>query len=105
MNHHPISLAVKVCTILSCTIFITAPARAQSSAACESHQQARAGSRIVFRRILMHGTSSVMPAAGPPNHVVGSGTLGRLPKWTAFTNGSAVVSDSTIFEDKFGKVG
>src|SRR5262249_39009335 len=98
MNYHPISQAVKVCTILSCTIFITAPARAQSSVASESHQQSRAGSRTIFRRILIHGTSSAVPAAGPLNHVVGSGTLGRMPKWTAVTNGSSVVGDSTVFE-------
>ena len=41
-------------------------------------------------------------AANPP--VVGSGSLGRLTKWTGFSSNS-VIGNSTIFEDKFGMVG
>jgi hypothetical protein len=36
--------------------------------------------------------------------VVGSGTVGRLTKWIGF-NSNSTIGDSTIFEDKFGKVG
>jgi hypothetical protein len=41
-------------------------------------------------------------APNPP--VVGSGSLGRLTKWTGFSSNS-VIGNSTIFEDKFGMVG
>jgi hypothetical protein len=37
--------------------------------------------------------------------VIGSGTIGRLPKFTGLTGGNSLIGDSTIFEDKFGKVG
>jgi hypothetical protein len=37
--------------------------------------------------------------------VLGNGTLGRLTKWMGFTSSNAVIGDSIIFEDKFGKVG
>ncbi|HEU4389400.1 MAG TPA: hypothetical protein VFV34_16470, partial [Blastocatellia bacterium] len=33
------------------------------------------------------------------------GTLGRLTKWTGFTGSNSVIGDTTIYEDKFGKVG
>jgi hypothetical protein len=44
-------------------------------------------------------------AAGPNLEVLGSGTVGRLPKWTGITSSNSFIGDSTIFEDKFGKVG
>ena len=37
--------------------------------------------------------------------VQGSGTLGRLTKWTALTSSNSVIGESSIFEDKFGHVG
>ena len=37
--------------------------------------------------------------------VLGSGTIGRLTKWTGLTSGNSYISDSTIFESKFGQVG
>jgi hypothetical protein len=45
-----------------------------------------------------------MAAAAQPQ-VVGSGTLGRLTKWTGFGSSNSVIGNSTIFEDKFGMVG
>jgi hypothetical protein len=48
-------------------------------------------------------TSSFAPAAASPA-VVGTGTTGRLTKWTGF-NSTSTIGDSTVFEDKFGKVG
>ena len=50
-------------------------------------------------------TSGMTLAAGPNLQVFGSGTIGRLTKWTGFTSSSSVIGDSTIFEDKFGNVG
>jgi hypothetical protein len=49
---------------------------------------------------------TITPMAAAPNlQVVGSGAIGRLTKWTAFTSGNSVIGNSTIFEDKFGMVG
>ena len=44
-------------------------------------------------------------AAGSASAVTGSGTAGQLPKWVGNSNVSYVLGDSTIFEDKYGKVG
>ncbi|HEU4389399.1 MAG TPA: hypothetical protein VFV34_16465 [Blastocatellia bacterium] len=50
--------------------------------------------------------SSITPlAAGPSLPATGSGTLGRLTKWTGFTGSNSAIGDTTIYEDKFGKVG
>ena len=46
---------------------------------------------------------TLMTAGSLP--VLGGGTLGRLTKWTGFTSSNAAIGDSTIYEDKFGKVG
>jgi hypothetical protein len=43
--------------------------------------------------------------AGPNLPVVGSGTIGRLTKWTAITSSNSFIGDSTIFESKLGLVG
>ncbi|HEV8486534.1 MAG TPA: hypothetical protein VGV87_23515, partial [Blastocatellia bacterium] len=49
---------------------------------------------------------SITPlAAGPSPIVTGSGTLGRLTKWSGFTSSNSVIGDTTIYEDKFGNVG
>ena len=49
---------------------------------------------------------SITPAAPVTNlPVFGSGTLGRLTKWTGFTSSNSTIGDSSIYEDKFGKVG
>jgi hypothetical protein len=37
--------------------------------------------------------------------VQGSGTTGRLTKWTGLNSGSALIGDSTVFESKTGLVG
>ena len=48
---------------------------------------------------------SVTPMAGPNLPVMGSGTVGRLAKWTGLTSSNSFIGNSTIFEDKFGAVG
>jgi trimeric autotransporter adhesin len=51
------------------------------------------------------GKKSVAPAAAN-TPVTGSGTVGRLSKWTgADSSNSFTLGNSIIFEDKFGKVG
>jgi hypothetical protein len=59
------------------------------------------------RSVSMNGPAfSVAPlVAGPTPQVLGTGTFGRLTKWTGVTSSNSVIGDSTIFEDKFGKVG
>ena len=50
--------------------------------------------------------ASAMTVGGAPSlPVVGSGTVGKLTKWTGITGSNSVIGDSNIFEDKFGKVG
>ena len=51
------------------------------------------------------GLNIIPEAAGPNLTVTGSGTLGRLTKWSGFTSSNSVIGDSTIYEDKFGLVG
>lgn len=48
---------------------------------------------------------SIAPAAVPILPVTGTGTLGRLTKWSGFNANNSVIGDSTIYEDKFGMVG
>src|SRR5215831_9997095 len=49
-------------------------------------------------------TLALTPAAGGNLPVIGGGTFGHITKWTGFGTNS-VIGDSTIFEDKLGKVG
>jgi len=44
-------------------------------------------------------------AAGANLTVLGSGTIGRLTKWTAFTGSNSFIGDTSIFESKTGLVG
>ena len=44
-------------------------------------------------------------ALGPNLTVLGSGTVGRLTKWTGLTSSNSFIGNSTIFEDKNGNVG
>ena len=44
-------------------------------------------------------------ASGPSLPVTGVGTLGRLTRWSGFTNSNSAIGDSTVYEDKNGRVG
>jgi hypothetical protein len=59
------------------------------------------------RAVKLNGSAfNITPMAGGPSlTVMGGGTLGRLTKWTGFTSSNSFIGDSTIFEDKLGKVG
>ena len=68
-----------------------------------------AGFRFIGGRTL---TSSELAAASTnafappaPLTVQGSGTTGRVTKWSGSNSVNSSIADSTIFEDKFGKVG
>jgi hypothetical protein len=50
--------------------------------------------------------TSVSPMAPAPSLAVqGNGTVGKLTKWTSFTNNKAFIGDTTIFESNSGLVG
>ena len=75
--------------------------------------QARPARRAGFALMpsIRYGSSSgsavgISPmAAGPNLPVLGSGTVGRLTKWTGITSSNSFIGDSTIFESKLGLVG
>jgi hypothetical protein len=119
--------AIQLCTIVLLTTLMAASAQAQTPAATanenHSNQTRQLALRPQFRELLRPAglgllpasnshtnansgsTTNLLPMAGPNLTVQGSGTIGRLPKWTGFTGSNATIGDSTIFEDKFGKVG
>ncbi|HEV8482231.1 MAG TPA: hypothetical protein VGV87_01625 [Blastocatellia bacterium] len=47
----------------------------------------------------------ITPASVANLPVVGNGTAGRLTKWMGFTSNNSAIGDSSIYEDKFGKIG
>jgi hypothetical protein len=119
-----LSFAMPFVSILLLTILLTASAQAQirtKDNLGETSQTPAATSR--FRMPLGATSLRMTPTNQPANTnarsdtrllplatgaalpVVGSGTLGRLTKWTGFTSSNSTIGDSTIFEDKSGKVG
>jgi hypothetical protein len=69
--------------------------------------QARSKRRPAFSLMPSVSASafSLSPATAPSLPVVGSGTVGRLTKWTGLSSSNATIGNSTIFEDKDGNVG
>jgi len=58
------------------------------------------------REVSTKGPEFALPMSGGSGLAVsGSGTLNRLTKWSGFSQSSSFIGDSTIFEDKYGKVG
>jgi trimeric autotransporter adhesin len=125
MNTRTSSIKQMVIAALAVAVFMLAPAQAQTPASKRTDNRFRnpAEFRLDLFRFparrqslssrpagfsLTPGASAGLmttPAAGPNLTVMGSGTLGRLPKWTGFTSSHSIIGDSTIFEDKFGNVG
>src|ERR1041384_4825675 len=66
-------------------------ARAQTGATDNPHPTAR-------QSVAVQATGANLP-------VQGSGSIGRLPKWTGLTGSNSLIGDSSIFEDKYGMVG
>ena len=82
--------AMQLCSILALALFITTTCRLRllrTQKTPVSHPP----------RLSRWRAESNLP-------VVGGGTIGRLTKWTGFASNS-VIGDTTIFEDKFFKVG
>src|SRR4030095_16180740 len=75
----------------------------------KAHRAKRAAFSLMPERRavnLSEPSFNITQTAGGPNlTVLGGGTLGRLTKWTGFTSSNSFIGDTTIFEDKFGKVG
>src|SRR5712692_1827466 len=66
----------------------------------------RTGFWLAPLRGMLNGPAFKLTAASAPSlPVVGSGTLGRLTKWTGLTSGNSFIGDTSIFEDKYGNVG
>src|SRR5215472_5571800 len=103
-------LPIYVCSVLIATLLIWGRATAQAPKRDGARGQGPGGrARSAFTWPLAPGASivapsGVTPAAGPILPVIGGGTFGRITKWTGFGTNS-VIGDSTIFEDKLGKVG
>ncbi|HEU4390986.1 MAG TPA: hypothetical protein VFV34_24485 [Blastocatellia bacterium] len=105
MNNRMRRLLVLMIFVVSLSAFLMT-ARAQTRSKRET--RGKTSARIVqpaFPWNLMADSSSMTLSGGPSLPVSGSGTLGRLAKWTGFTGSSSVIGDTTIFEDKFGNVG
>ena len=64
-----------------------------------------AGFRLMPEASARINASAMMPMAGSNLQVLGSGTVGRLTKWTGITSSNSLIGDSTIFESKTGLVG
>jgi hypothetical protein len=88
--------------------------RAQTQATDDSsHANAKRQSRRDGRGLMPIGSNGTYrpeltfapQAVGANLAVLGGGTVGRLTKWTGFTNSNSFVGNSTIFEDKNGRVG
>src|ERR1044071_7730847 len=113
-------------TILLFIVFIAAAAQAQTPAAANTNHTEASGEPGVQPKFALTPAGlrltpaadtrtnagsrsirmSLMPMASGANlQVLGSGTIGRLAKWTGLTSSNSFIGDTTIFEDKFGKVG
>src|SRR5262249_39216279 len=64
-----------------------------------------AASEGVGGRSRASGIALSSMGGGPILPVIGSATLGRLTKWTGFTGSNSLLGETTVFEDKSGKVG
>ena len=64
-----------------------------------------AGFRLKPEASAAINASAMTPMAVPNLQVLGSGTIGRLTKWTGLTSSNSFIGDTTIFESKTGLVG
>ena len=86
-------LTITIGALLLALLLLTAydkPAQAQSGAINNPHPARK---------------DNAVQLTGSASTVTGSGTPGQLPKWLGSTPSSFVLGDSTITEDKFGRIG
>src|SRR5690242_13332781 len=122
-----LTIVVRLCSMFLLTFFsIAALAQAQTQIAGAKNQPVGTyGSlKLRFRPSLVNAGFALMPPSaaytntssnptasripmfgGPNPPVLGSGTVGRLAKWTGQTGTNSFIGDTIIFEDKFGNVG
>ena len=97
-------LPVSMCTLALLLLTLTfATAQTNRTGARAQGPGARAA-RSAFPWPLPPGALALIPAGGGNLPVIGGGTFGHITKWTGFGTNS-VIGDSTIFEDKLGRVG
>src|SRR5215471_6185566 len=124
---NPNRLPIKICSMMVLTLAATSLALAQTKTIANYNRgdlRGDAGAAARFNLALWSRTfslstignnrwdtgprpiktSMLLLTGGPNLAVFGGGTIGRLHKWVGFTSNS-FIGDSTIFEDKFGKVG
>jgi hypothetical protein len=111
MSRDKVFAAMRLCSIVFATALISFSVQAQApSKASAASQRLGVSARHALTWPLPPDAPAeiaqeLAPSATPPVPVLGSGTLGRLPKWTRFTGIFSLIGDSTIFEDSSGKVG
>lgn len=122
MNIHGKNILIsrQIFSILICTFLIAASVQAQMPGTVKEKRGAARGFALMpqYRLLAMPATSTdagigprasanhfTAMAAGPNLQVLGSGTVGRLTKWTGFSSSNSLIGDSTIFENKDGLVG
>src|SRR5262245_40661431 len=80
-----------------------------SDLVAQARPRSRAGFVLMPESLLANSSGPAFvitpSAAGPNLAVMGGGTVGRLTKWTGFSSSNSIIGDTTIYEDKFGKVG
>ena len=104
-NRSKMLIAFQICAVSLYAAFIASSAGAQTpNRTGERSRRPGVRARSAFTWPLPASASALTPAAGPVLPVIGGGTFGRITKWTGFGT-NAVIGDSTIFEDKSGKVG
>jgi len=109
--HHTTLLITALCLTASIAQAQNSDAKADAATLrrfdllAQARAATRPGFRFTFSERYAAPPSIFTPMAGASLMVQGGGTLGRLAKWTGFTSTNSIIGDSTIFEDKFGKVG
>ena len=106
-NTHRASILMMLLLIVSITTAYAQTPTSQSATQSRENElpglvaQARAQKRPAFSLMPSFSISPTAAAA-----VTGSGSSGRLSKWTGvFGTNTYTLGDSNIFEDKFGKIG
>jgi hypothetical protein len=90
--------AIKIISLSILLVYLSLVAQGQNQSG-QGNQASMAASR-------KQSKETVQVTPGAANSVSGSGTPGQIAKWTGVSGSNTyVLGNSTIFEDKFGKVG
>jgi hypothetical protein len=97
-------IGLRLFAILVSAFMVTARAQAPKRPGTAG-QESDGGSCTSPRWILKLARPSFIAAGGSSLAVVGSGTPGRITRWTGSSGSGSSIGDSSIFEDKFGNIG